>query len=83
MKLCKKIILELSDYLDSELDPTLRREFEAHMRACPNCRVIIDTTRQTIQIYRGCEPYPLPQDLHERLQQAIRKHHAKSSGETS
>ena len=83
MSSCKKIILELSDYLDNELDPGLRQELEDHMCACPDCRVIIDTTRQTIQVYRGCEPYPLPQSLHDRLQQAIRKYHEKPSGETS
>ena len=74
---CKKTILELSSYLDNELDITLRAEFEAHMGRCPDCRVIIDTTRQTIQVYRGCEPYPLPTGLHDRLQQAIRKRYQK------
>jgi hypothetical protein len=83
MKPCKKVILESSEYLDNELEPSLRRELEDHLCACPDCRVIIDTTRQTIQVYRGCEPYPLPQSLHERLQEAIRQFHAKSRGETS
>lgn len=83
MNPCKKIIMELSDYLDNELDPALRQELEAHMCACPECRVIIDTTRQTVLIYRGCEPYPLPQGLHDRLQQAIRKSYEKSRNETS
>ena len=83
MNPCKKIILELSDYLDNELDAALRQELEAHMCACPDCRVIIDTTRQTIQVFRGCEPYPLPPSLHDRLQQAIRKYHGKPGGENS
>jgi anti-sigma factor (TIGR02949 family) len=84
MKPCNKIILELSNYLDNELDPALRRDFEAHMSACPDCRVMIDTTRQTIEVYRGCcEPYPLPQSLHERLQKAIRQYHEKPGSETS
>ena len=80
---CKKLILELSNYLDNDMDTALRVELEAHMGACPECRIIIDTTRQTIQIYRGCEPYPLPQGLHDRLQQAIRRFYQKPSDETS
>ena len=80
---CKKIILELSNYLDNELDSALRLEFEEHMGHCPDCRVIIDTTRQTIEVYRGCDPYPLPKSLHDRLQQAIRKRHGNPSGESS
>jgi len=74
---CNKIIQEISNYLDNELDAALRQELEEHMCCCPDCRVIIDTTRQTIQVFRGCEPYPLPQSLHDRLQQAIRKFHEK------
>ena len=74
---CNKIIQEISNYLDNELDAALREELEAHMGCCPDCRVIIDTTRRTIQVFRGCEPYPLPQSLHDRLQQAIRKFHEK------
>ncbi|MBI3934570.1 MAG: zf-HC2 domain-containing protein [Acidobacteria bacterium] len=77
---CKKIILELSNYLDNELDAGLRLELEEHMGRCPDCRVIIDTTRQTIQIYRGCEPYPLPPSLHDRLQQAVRAHYQQHRG---
>ena len=83
MNPCKKIIQEISNYLDNEMDAALRQELEEHMGCCPECRIIIDTTRQTIQVYRGCEPYPLPQSLHNRLQQAIREHFGKLGGESS
>lgn len=75
---CQKLITELSNYLDNEIDPALRQELEEHIGRCPDCRVVFDTTRKTIQIYRGCEPYPLPQKLHDRLQEAIRKRYEKS-----
>lgn len=80
---CKKLISELSNFLDNEIDPALRQELEEHMGRCPDCRLILDTTRKTIQIYRGCEPYPLPQSLHDRLQQAVRKHYEKSFNQPS
>ena len=80
---CKKTILELSNYLDNELDAALRLEIEQHLCHCPDCKVIIDTTRQTIAVYRGCEPYPLPPSLHARLEQAIRRHYQKPSGDSS
>lgn len=76
---CKKLISELSSYLDNEVDVTLRMELEEHMTRCPDCRVVIDTTRKTIQVYRGCEPYPIPQGLHDRLLDALRRRHEKSS----
>jgi len=76
---CKKFIHELSDYLDNELDSALRQELEEHMGRCPDCRIIIDTTRVTIQVYRGCEPYPIPQSLHDRLLDALRRRKETSS----
>jgi hypothetical protein len=46
---------------------------ERHITECPNCWVIADTTRKTIQIYKGMEPYPIPADVEGRLMQALEK----------
>lgn len=79
MTRCRKLLSELSDYLDGTVEPEVRRELEEHMARCPNCWVIFDTTQKTIQIYQGCcEPYPIPEKLHQRLQDALRQHYAQS-----
>ena len=70
---CRKLLSEISNYLDGEIDPAARQELEEHLAKCPNCWVVFDTTRKTIQIYQGCEPYPIPETLQTRLQQALRK----------
>jgi len=44
---------ELTDYLDEAVDIELRRRIEVHITECPNCFVILDTTRKTIQVYKG------------------------------
>jgi len=78
---CKDFMRELSDYLDESLDVQVRAKLEEHISACPNCWVIADTTRRTIQIYKGMEPYPVPPDVQERLMAAIdRKIAAKRAG---
>jgi hypothetical protein len=46
---------------------------EKHITECPNCWVIADTTRKTIQIYKGMEPYPIPPDVENRLMKALEK----------
>jgi hypothetical protein len=33
--------------------------------------VICDTTKKTIQIYRGMDPYPIPSEIHTRLMSAL------------
>jgi len=63
----------LSDYLDESLEAEIRSKIEAHIAECPNCWVIADTTRKTIQIYKGMEPHPLPSDVESRLIEALER----------
>jgi len=70
---CKDFIRELSDYLDESLDSEIRAKLENHISECPNCWVIADTTRKTIQIYKGMEPQPIPSDIEQRLMVALEK----------
>jgi len=70
---CKDFLSELSDYLDESLDAGLRAKLEQHITECPNCWVIADTTRKTIRIYKGMEPYPIPSDVESRLMRALEK----------
>ncbi len=70
---CKDFLNELSDYLDETIDTELRAKLEKHITECPNCWVIADTTRKTIQIYKGMDPYPIPADVEDRLMKALEK----------
>ena len=73
MLTCKDFLSELSDYLDEKIDAELRAKLESHITECPNCWVIADTTRKTIQIYKGMEPCPIPPDVESRLMKALEK----------
>ena len=73
MLTCKDFLSELSGYLDESIDAELRSKLERHITECPNCWVIADTTRKTIQIYKGMEPYPIPSDVESRLMKALEK----------
>jgi len=68
---CKDFLRELSEYLDESLDREVRAKLEKHITECPNCWVIADTTRRTIKIYKGMEPYPVPSDVQARLMAAL------------
>ncbi len=80
MLTCKDFLRELSDYLDESLDAQVRARLEEHITACPNCWVIADTTRRTIQIYKGMDPYPVPPDVKERLMAALERKMAAKRG---
>ena len=60
---CKQFLQELNDYLDEAVDVELRRRIETHITECPNCFVILDTTKKTIQVYKGMKPQVLPEDV--------------------
>ncbi len=73
MVTCNAFLSELSEYLDDTVSASVREELERHLSECPNCYVVCDTTKKTIQIYRGTEAYPIPEDVHQRLISALRK----------
>lgn len=49
---CEDLVRYLSDYLEQELDDTLTQAAEEHLATCDNCRVVLDTTRKTIHLYK-------------------------------
>ena len=73
MLTCRDFLAELSDYLDERIDAELRAKLERHISECPNCWVIADTTKKTIQIYKGMDAVPIPQEVESRLMQALEK----------
>jgi len=76
---CKQFLEELSDYLDEKTDPELRQKLEQHISDCPNCWVICDTTKKTIQIYKGMDPVPIAPEIHDRLMAALEQKMARKS----
>ncbi len=60
-KNCPEYINELNDYLDGGVTPELCAEIEAHIGRCENCRIMVDTLKQTVTLCReGKEVGELP-----------------------
>jgi len=68
---CRKVIVELSSYLNGELDAGTYESIERHLEHCDDCRLVVDTTRKTVQIYCKSEPLALPEDVRDRLRKAL------------
>jgi anti-sigma factor RsiW len=79
---CKKVILELTSYLDGALDTGVRIDLEQHLARCTDCRLVVDTTRKTIQIFCNSEPVPLPEDVRNRLHAALLERFRRNSKTT-
>ena len=65
---CAALLGSLSEYIDGELGAELCQEIEKHLAGCDNCRVVLDTTRRTIDlVHAPAEKPDLPEDVRERL----------------
>jgi anti-sigma factor (TIGR02949 family) len=67
-KNCKAMLGSLSEYIDGELPPELCHEIEQHLAGCDNCRIVLNTTKRTIDLVQmPAEQDEVPDDVRERL----------------
>ena len=68
---CRRFIAGLNDYLDDALDTAVRTLFDRHTAECRRCRIVSETTRKTLELYRMFPPPGIPPALESRLLAAI------------
>lgn len=65
---CQDILKNLNDYIDGELDRQLCTDIEAHIDSCPNCQIVVNTLKKTIQLYQmTSEKIDFPIEARKRL----------------
>lgn len=64
---CRELKDQLSAFLDGELDEAVCREIERHLNECGNCRVMADTLKKTIVLYRDAPRESVPPEAEARL----------------
>ena len=71
-KNCEGLLESLSAYIDGDLPPELCLELEKHLTGCNDCRVVLNTTKRTIDlVHSPLEKPDLPEDVRERLFQRL------------
>ncbi len=71
MLTCKDLLAELNAYLDEDTTAENHAELQKHVNECPNCWVVVDTTKKTLQVYKGMEPQAVPDAVSRRLMAAL------------
>ena len=68
---CPHLLGALSDYLDQDVSAEVCAEIERHLRDCEDCRVVVDTLRKTVVLYRDLPPPLLPDEARRRLYKTL------------
>jgi anti-sigma factor RsiW len=71
---CETVLQELSNFIDQEMDPTLRAEIEAHLKMCHRCSVLHDSLRKVVVIVADERTFEIPVGYSERLHAFIDQH---------
>ena len=77
---CQDTLEILSEYIDGDLDPCLCAEIEQHMAECGNCRIMVDTLRKTVILYRDYGHEEVPADAKDRLYAVLNLHSDTAEG---
>jgi predicted anti-sigma-YlaC factor YlaD len=80
-KKCEEFISGLADYIDGEIEPELCEEIEKHIGQCNNCRIMVDSLRQTVRLCREGKEEKLPPALEEKLTGMLKKRWKEKFGQ--
>lgn len=64
---CSHLLENLSEYLDGEASEAVCAAIERHLASCTDCRIVVDTMRQTVYLYRQLPQPEMPETVRERL----------------
>lgn len=60
---CKEAHDFLFDYVDGSLSPSLAKQFELHIRVCPNCATYLNQYRRTVSMLNNTSAPNPPDEL--------------------
>lgn len=77
---CEELLRVLNDYVDGDVDPAVCSGFEEHLAGCNPCKIVVDTIRRTITLYREGTPYPISIEFCRRLHDSLREKWKETRG---
>ena len=70
---CQGVIREISNYIDGDLDLAVKQELERHLEDCGECKMVVDQTRLTVNVFCDSKAVELPGEVKSRLHEALRR----------
>jgi anti-sigma factor RsiW len=70
---CRRLLAEISSYLDGDLDRAACETIERHCTTCQDCAAVVGGLKQTAGLCRQLGSAPLPPAVLERARDSIRR----------
>ena len=71
-KTCKEIADLILGYLHGQLSPTVRRDFQRHLRICPDCVSFLKTYKKTGSVTGSIRPEEIPTTVRNNILDFLR-----------
>ncbi len=78
---CREMIELLLEYCSGELESEQCRQIREHLEMCPPCVTYLETYQITMRVSRQLPPQPLPPQLAQRLERALKEVGEQECGE--
>ena len=75
---CEEVRREISNYIDEDMSPRMRRLLEAHLDQCRKCAVLLDSTHNVLVLLADDKRFQLPAGFSLRLRQTLAKEFEKA-----
>lgn len=77
---CEDVWREISNYLEGDIDPTLREALEKHVHGCKRCTAVLDGTRNVVQLYGDERMFEVPLGFAQRLHRKLENNMPRPKG---
>jgi hypothetical protein len=77
-KTCKEITDLIFGYLDNTLSRSVKRDFQRHLRVCPDCVNFLNTYKKTASVTRSIRPEEIPERIRNNILDFLRGRMRKS-----
>ena len=71
---CEQVWREVSNYVDGDVDATLRSAMDEHFKTCKRCASVLAGTRNVVQLYGDERMLEVPAGFSRRLEKRLTQH---------
>ena len=68
---CDQVWQQISNYIDGDVDPSLRAAMEAHVEECKRCKAVLEGTRNIVQLFGDERMIDVPLGYEHRLERRL------------